>query len=49
MSTFPDLSTTTWVKSSYSNGNEGECIEVAPGPLVVGTHSGEGTRALKPA
>jgi len=27
----PDLSHAEWVKSSYSNGNEGECVEFAPG------------------
>ncbi|MFE2180126.1 DUF397 domain-containing protein [Streptomyces sp. NPDC059455] len=26
-----DLSRAEWVKSSYSNGNEGECVEFAPG------------------
>ncbi|AXI78987.1 DUF397 domain-containing protein [Peterkaempfera bronchialis] len=32
----PDLTLTRWVKSSYSGGNEGECIEVAPGlPGIV--------------
>ncbi len=25
-----DLSRAEWVKSSYSNGNEGECVEFAP-------------------
>jgi hypothetical protein len=25
----PDLSTATWRKSSYSNGGEGNCVEVA--------------------
>ncbi|WP_328916295.1 MULTISPECIES: DUF397 domain-containing protein [unclassified Streptomyces] len=31
MSSVPDFSGTTWVKSSYSEGNGGECVEVAPG------------------
>lgn len=32
----PDLSTAQWRKSSYSNGDGGECIEVADGyPGVV--------------
>lgn len=31
MSTTPDLNTATWRKSSYSNGNGGECIEIADG------------------
>ena len=31
MSTTPDLAAAVWVKSSYSNGNGGACIEVAPG------------------
>lgn len=26
-----DLTLAEWVKSSYSNGNEGECVEWAPG------------------
>ncbi|QKV92456.1 DUF397 domain-containing protein [Streptomyces sp. NA02950] len=26
-----DLSHAEWVKSSYSNGNEGQCVEFAPG------------------
>ncbi|MER5298161.1 DUF397 domain-containing protein [Streptomyces lasiicapitis] len=31
-----DLSTTTWRKSSYSNGTGGECVEIADGlPDVV--------------
>ncbi|WP_413103393.1 DUF397 domain-containing protein [Streptomyces sp. Inha503] len=25
-----DLSCAEWVKSSYSNGNEGQCVEFAP-------------------
>lgn len=31
MSTIPDLTAAVWVKSSYSAGNGGECVEVAPG------------------
>ncbi|MFD5895195.1 DUF397 domain-containing protein [Streptomyces sp. NPDC060366] len=32
----PDLSTAQWRKSSYSNGDGGQCVEVAPGhPGVV--------------
>lgn len=31
MKTALDLSRAAWVKSSYSNGNEGECVEFAPG------------------
>lgn len=31
MSSSPDLSGVTWVKSSYSEGNGGNCVEVAPG------------------
>lgn len=27
----PDLSTVTWRKSSYSNNDGGECVEVADG------------------
>jgi uncharacterized protein DUF397 len=30
MSTIPDLSGAEWVKSSYSNGNGGGCVEWAP-------------------
>lgn len=32
----PDLSRATWRKSSYSNGNGGDCVEVA----TVGGHAG---------
>ncbi|MFI0940535.1 DUF397 domain-containing protein [Streptomyces sp. NPDC021020] len=36
MSTTPDLAGATWIKSSYSDGNGGACVEVAPGfPGVV--------------
>ncbi|WEV25653.1 DUF397 domain-containing protein [Streptomyces sp. 71268] len=31
----PNLSVAAWRKSSYSNGNGGNCIEVAPGFLDV--------------
>lgn len=31
MSATPDLSTAPWRKSSYSNGNGGECVEIADG------------------
>ncbi|MFD7507189.1 DUF397 domain-containing protein [Streptomyces sp. NPDC059850] len=31
MKTVLDLSSAAWVKSSYSNGNEGQCVEFAPG------------------
>ncbi|MFI0779261.1 DUF397 domain-containing protein [Streptomyces sp. NPDC021212] len=31
MKTALDLSCAEWVKSSYSNGNEGQCVEFAPG------------------
>ncbi|GAA0901935.1 MULTISPECIES: DUF397 domain-containing protein [Streptomyces violaceusniger group] len=34
----PDLSTAAWCKSSYSNGDGGECVEVAdnlPGLVPV--------------
>jgi hypothetical protein len=31
MRTDLDLSHAEWVKSSYSNGNGGECVEFAPG------------------
>ncbi|WP_079038210.1 DUF397 domain-containing protein [Streptomyces sp. NBRC 110028] len=30
MSSTPDLSHAVWVKSSYSGGNEGQCVEFAP-------------------
>ncbi|MFJ2953226.1 DUF397 domain-containing protein [Streptomyces sp. NPDC087270] len=30
MSTNSDLGTVTWVKSSYSEGNGGACVEFAP-------------------
>lgn len=30
MSTFPDLAAAQWVKSSYSNGSGGACVEFAP-------------------
>jgi Domain of unknown function (DUF397) len=31
MTIAPDFTAAEWVKSSYSAGNGGECIEVAPG------------------
>lgn len=31
MSATPDLSRASWRKSSYSNANGGECVEVADG------------------
>lgn len=35
-STEIDLSATLWLKSSYSNGTGGDCVEVAPGlPGIV--------------
>ncbi|THA78979.1 DUF397 domain-containing protein [Streptomyces sp. A0642] len=38
MSTTPDLSTAAWRTSSYSNGDGGECVEIAgnlPGIVPV--------------
>ncbi|GCD46403.1 DUF397 domain-containing protein [Streptomyces paromomycinus] len=38
MRSTPDLSTTRWRKSSYSNTNGGECVEIAedlPGIIPV--------------
>jgi hypothetical protein len=36
MRTTPDLSTAAWRKSSYSNGDGGDCVEVADGfPSIV--------------
>ncbi|MFF2185274.1 DUF397 domain-containing protein, partial [Streptomyces sp. NPDC058155] len=36
MRTRPDLSTAQWRKSSYSNSDGGDCIEIAPGhPGIV--------------
>ncbi|MFG2591918.1 DUF397 domain-containing protein [Streptomyces sp. NBC_01166] len=36
MTTTPDLSTAAWRKASYSNGDGGECVEIADGfPGVV--------------
>lgn len=37
MSTSPDLSAVEWVKSSYSNGDGGECVEWAPAVAVTGS------------
>ncbi|MFW6718752.1 DUF397 domain-containing protein [Streptomyces sp. MAR4 CNY-716] len=36
MSITPDLSGTNWVKSSYSNGNGGDCVEWAPDFAATG-------------
>ncbi|WP_055712967.1 DUF397 domain-containing protein [Streptomyces torulosus] len=33
MTRTPDLSTATWRKSSYSDGGDNNCLEVADGPL----------------
>ncbi|MFI0940534.1 DUF397 domain-containing protein [Streptomyces sp. NPDC021020] len=36
MNTASDLTTAAWIKSSYSAGNGGACVEVAPGfPGIV--------------
>ncbi|CAM5362597.1 DUF397 domain-containing protein [Streptomyces atroolivaceus] len=36
MTTTPDLSTAAWRKASYSNGDGGECVEIADGlPGIV--------------
>ncbi|MFF1922359.1 DUF397 domain-containing protein [Streptomyces sp. NPDC058221] len=38
MSTTPDLRTAAWRKSSYSNGDGGDCVEIAdnlPGVVPV--------------
>ena len=36
MSPIPDLTDAQWRKSSYSNGDGGNCVEVAPGyPDIV--------------
>ncbi|MCT2591057.1 DUF397 domain-containing protein [Streptomyces sp. N2-109] len=35
MSTDLDLTCAEWVKSSYSNGNEGQCVEFAPGAAAT--------------
>ncbi|MBO8184717.1 DUF397 domain-containing protein [Streptomyces spirodelae] len=37
MSRTPDPSETEWVKSSYSNGNGGGCVEWAPAYINSGT------------
>jgi hypothetical protein len=46
MSPTPDLSHAEWVKSSYSNGAGGACLEWAPAyahtEWVKSTHSGNG-------
>ncbi|MFF4604997.1 DUF397 domain-containing protein [Streptomyces sp. NPDC001339] len=36
MSTPPNLSAVEWVKSSYSQGNGGDCIEWAPAFVASG-------------
>ncbi|MFI5758255.1 DUF397 domain-containing protein [Streptomyces sp. NPDC051569] len=35
MSTTPDLSVVEWVKSTYSNGDGGDCVEWAPTVAVA--------------
>ncbi|MFJ2645826.1 DUF397 domain-containing protein [Streptomyces sp. NPDC087420] len=35
MTTTPDLSCATWVKSSYSNAGGGNCVEFAPAALTT--------------
>lgn len=37
MSTHPNSSRTEWVKSSYSNGAGGGCVEWAPAYVSAGT------------
>ncbi|PWI41380.1 DUF397 domain-containing protein [Streptomyces sp. ICBB 8177] len=36
MSTTPDISQAVWVKSSYSNGDGGACVEWAPAWAAAG-------------
>ncbi|MFC9428371.1 DUF397 domain-containing protein [Streptomyces sp. NPDC056987] len=36
MTPTPDLSRTEWVKSSYSEGNGGDCVEWAPACAASG-------------
>jgi hypothetical protein len=36
MSSTPDLSAVEWVKSSYSNGGGGSCVEWAPSYAATG-------------
>ncbi|MDT3399078.1 DUF397 domain-containing protein [Streptomyces sp. B1866] len=36
MSTAPDPARVGWVKSSYSNGNGGHCVEWAPAVAATG-------------
>jgi Domain of unknown function (DUF397) len=36
MSTTPDLSCATWVKSSYTGGDGGNCVEWSPGLAATG-------------
>jgi hypothetical protein len=35
MNTTLDLSRAEWVKSSYSSGDEGQCVEFAPGIAIT--------------
>ncbi|MCK1795940.1 DUF397 domain-containing protein [Streptomyces sp. XM4193] len=37
MSTRPDMSRLTWVKSSYSGGGGGQCVEYSRGLLPYGS------------
>ncbi|UBI39285.1 DUF397 domain-containing protein [Streptomyces mobaraensis] len=37
MSTTPDLTSATWKKSTYSEGNSGQCLEGAPAYAPSGT------------
>lgn len=37
MSSTPDLTRATWIKSSYSNGDGGDCLEWAPSAARTGT------------
>lgn len=40
----PDLSAATWRKSTYSNGDGGDCVEVADNlPHVVGVRDSKDT------
>jgi hypothetical protein len=36
MSSIPDLSGAEWIKSSYSDGNGGNCVEWAPAAMRGG-------------
>ncbi len=49
MPTTPDLSTAAWRKSSYSNGDGGECVEIAdnlPGLVPVRDSKNPGGPAI---